>query len=83
VKLLESSWSPKSNWIQAVDKKNNYCSNGIEQMKNCVDQFFWANKFWAVDHDPFLFIAFVVEFEPIFFKWTMSSVFLQIMQLEQ
>jgi hypothetical protein len=23
-------------------------------MKNCVDQFFRANKFRAVDHDPFV-----------------------------
>jgi len=52
VKLLESSWSPKINWIQAVNKKNNYCSNGVKQMKNCVDQFFQANEFRAVDHDP-------------------------------
>jgi hypothetical protein len=41
VKLLESSWSPKINWIWAVDKKNNYCSNGVEQ-KTCR----------ADDHDP-------------------------------
>jgi hypothetical protein len=35
-----------------VDKKSDICSNGVEQMKNCVDQFFRANKFQAVDHDP-------------------------------
>jgi hypothetical protein len=52
VKLLESSWFAKINWIRAVDKKNNYCSNGVEQMKNRVEQIFWANKFWADDHDP-------------------------------
>ena len=53
VKLLESSWFPKINWIRAVDKKNNYFSNGVEQMKNHVEQIFWANEFWADDHDPF------------------------------
>ncbi len=52
VKLLESSWSAKIIWIRAVDKKNNYCSNGVEQMKNCVEQIFWANNFRADDHDP-------------------------------
>ncbi len=52
VKLLESSWFPKINWIRAVDKKNNYCLNGVEQMKNCVEQIFLANEFWADDHDP-------------------------------
>jgi hypothetical protein len=56
VKLLESSLSPKINWIQAVDKKNNYCLNGVEQMKNCVEQIFRANKFRADDHDPQNFI---------------------------
>jgi hypothetical protein len=30
------------------------CSNGVEQMKNCADQFFRANKFRAVDHDPYI-----------------------------
>jgi hypothetical protein len=39
--------------FRPVDKKNDICSNGVEQMKNCVDQFFRANKFRAVDHDPF------------------------------
>jgi hypothetical protein len=52
VKLLESSLFPKINWIRVVDKKNNFCSNGVEQMKNCVEQIFWANKFRADDHDP-------------------------------
>jgi hypothetical protein len=52
VKLLESSWSPKINWIRAVDKKNNYCSNGVEQMKKHVEQIFQANEFRADDHDP-------------------------------
>jgi len=50
VKLLESSWFPKINWIRAVDKKN--CSNGVEQIKNCVEQIFQANEFRADDHDP-------------------------------
>ncbi len=45
VKLIESSWSPKINRIQPVDKKSVICSNGVEQLKNCVDQFFWANIF--------------------------------------
>ncbi len=31
VKLLESSSSPKINWIRAIDKKKYYCSNGVEQ----------------------------------------------------
>jgi len=38
--------------FRPVDKKSDICSNGVEQMKNCVDQFFQANKFQAVDHDP-------------------------------
>jgi hypothetical protein len=29
--LLESSSSPKINWIRAIDKKKYYCSNGVEQ----------------------------------------------------
>ena len=45
VKLLESSSSPKINWIQAIDKKKYYCSNGVEQI-------FWAIKFRADDYDP-------------------------------
>ena len=36
----------------AVDKKSDICSNGVEQMKNRVEQIFWANKFQADDHDP-------------------------------
>jgi hypothetical protein len=31
VKLLESSSSPKINWIRAIDKKKYYCSNAVEQ----------------------------------------------------
>ncbi len=41
------------NWIRAVDKKNNYCSNGVEQMKKHVEQIFRANEFRADDHDPY------------------------------
>jgi len=38
--------------FRAVDKKSDICSNGVEQMKNCVEQIFRANKFRADDHDP-------------------------------
>jgi hypothetical protein len=38
-------------WFSTSWQKSDICSNGVEQMKNCVDQFFQANKFWAVDHD--------------------------------
>jgi hypothetical protein len=72
VKLLKSSWFPKINWIRAVDKKSDICSNGVEQLKNCVEQFFWAIKFRAVDHLP-LFpqkYVFVASFpKRKFFNW--------------
>jgi hypothetical protein len=38
----------------AVDKKSDIYSNGVKQMKNCVEQIFWANEFWADDHDPLI-----------------------------
>jgi hypothetical protein len=38
--------------FRAVDKKSDICSNGVEQMKNRVEQIFRANEFRADDHDP-------------------------------
>ncbi len=52
VKLLEIHVRQMIFDFRAVDKKSDICSNGVEQMKNCVEQFFRANEFWAVDHVP-------------------------------
>ncbi len=51
VKLLESSWSPKINWIRAVDKKKLLLKWCRANEKLC-QPVFWANEFRAVDHDP-------------------------------
>jgi hypothetical protein len=61
VKLLESSSSPKINWIRAIDKKKYCCLNGVEQI-------FWAIEFRADDHDPKLSFHFKWLFikEPLF-----------------
>ena len=52
VKLLEIHVRQMIFDFRAVGKKSDICSNGVEQMKNCVKQIFWANEFWADDHDP-------------------------------
>ncbi len=41
--------------FRAIDKKSDICSNGVEQMKNRVEQIFRANEFRADDHDPYFF----------------------------
>jgi hypothetical protein len=40
VKLLEIHVRQMIFDFGPVDKKTDICSNGVEQMKNCVDQFF-------------------------------------------
>ena len=52
VKLLEIHVRQMIFDFWAVDKKSDICSNGVEQMKNRVEQIFRANEFWADDHDP-------------------------------
>ena len=56
VKLLEIHVRQMIFDFRAVDKKSDICSNGVEQMKNCVEQIFRANKFRADDHDPFCLV---------------------------
>ncbi len=51
VKLLEIHVRQMIFDFRAVDQKSDICSNCVEQMKNCVEQIFWANKFRADDHD--------------------------------
>jgi hypothetical protein len=49
--------------FRAVDKKSDICSNGVEQMKNRVEQIFRANKFLADDHDRFDWVGFKTALE--------------------
>ncbi len=53
VKLLEIHVWQMIFDFRAVDKKSDICSNGVEQMKNCVKQIIQANEFRADDHDSF------------------------------
>ena len=45
VKLLESSWSLKINWIWAVDKKESFAWMVWSSWYFCVDQFFEQSNF--------------------------------------
>jgi hypothetical protein len=49
--------------FRAVDKNSDICSNGVEQMKNRVEQIFRANKFLADDHDRFDWVGFKTALE--------------------
>ena len=57
VKLLEIHVRQMIFDFRAVDKKSDICLNGVEQIKNRVEQIFRANEFRADDHDPTFFLC--------------------------
>ncbi len=79
VKLIESSWFPKINWIQPVDKKSDVCSNGVDQLIKLCRPVFLSNQILSSWSCPRPFTSFPLYFICLFvFLWTGSFVFYSI-----